>query len=245
MAASGSHAESGRGGPWSGEECSSVLSSGLWSSPPSLPQWCSSKTDVSSPSVNGKSIPCQTSDGDFALDCKIEESCYLPHLPSRPPTAVPSPRAKWHQSPEQEAEGDCPKEPTPQRWREEDRWVGHLGDSHCDAFCKDSELVQWIRQTYFRTYVLTLHKEDNYELTEVFRELAEMAGLLSTEVYPVHNQWVGRKELHSAYYAVRGSAKDHHFFRMVVPLKSPKIMGLWGIHFPEALKWQVGLFFCP
>ena len=77
MTASGSHVESGRGGPW-GEGCSSVLSSGLWSSPPSLSQWCSSKTDLSSPSVNGKSIPPQTSDSNFALDFKVEESCYPP-----------------------------------------------------------------------------------------------------------------------------------------------------------------------
>ena len=30
-------------------------------------------------------------------------------------------------------------------------------------------------------------------MTEVFKELVEMAGLLGTEVYPVHNQWVGKK----------------------------------------------------
>ena len=72
-----------------------------------------------------------------------------------------------------------------------------------------------------------------------------MAGLLGTDVYPVHDQWVGRKELHSIYHVIRGSAKDLHFFRMVVPLKSLKIMGLWGIHSPEALKQQAGLSFCP
>ena len=98
---------------------------------------------------------------------------------------------------------------------------------------------------YFRTHALTFHKEDTYELTEVLKELAEMAGLLGTEVYPVHDQWMGRKELCSAYHAVRGTAKDLHFFRTVVPLEFPKIMGLWGIHSPEALKQQVGLSFCP
>ena len=57
----------------------------------------SSKTDVSPPSVNGKSIPPQTSDSDFSLYHKVEESCYLPLLhPSRSATMVPSPRAKWH-----------------------------------------------------------------------------------------------------------------------------------------------------
>ena len=77
-------------------------------------------------------------------------------------------------------------------------------------------MVQQIRQTYFHTHALTFHKEDTYKLKEVFKELANMAGLLGTEVYPVHDQWVGRKELHSAYHAyhaVSGSTKDLHFFR--------------------------------
>ena len=163
--------------------------------------------------------------------------------PSRPMAAVPSPRDKWHQSPEQEAEADHPREPAPQRQREEDPLAGHLGDPCHEAFCKDSKLVQCIRQIYFRTHVLTFHKEDTYELMEVFKELVEMAGLLGTEVYPVQDSWMGKSELHSAYYTVRGFPKDCHFFRIVLPLESPKIMGLQGIHAPKALKWQAGLSF--
>ena len=159
------------------------------------------------------------------------------HCPSRPTAAVPSPRAKWHQSPDWEAEADHPGEPAPQRWREEDPLLGHLMDSHHEVFHKDLELVQCIRQTYFRTHALTFHKEDTNELADVFKELAEMAGLLGTEVYLVHDQWAGKKELHSTYHGVRGSARDLHFFRTVSPLESPKIMGLQGIHSPEALKW--------
>ena len=158
---------------------------------------------------------------------------------------VHSPRAKWHWSPEWEPEADHPGEPTPQWQKGEDPLVGHLGDSCHEAFCRDSELVQCIRQTYFRTHVLTFHKGDTYKLMEVFKELAEMAGVLGTEVHPVHDQWVGRKELCLAYHVVRGSAKDLHFFRTVVPLKPPKIMGFQGIHSPKALKWQAGLSFCP
>ena len=86
--------------------------------------------------------------------------------------------------------------------------MGHLGDSHHEAFHKDLELVQCIKQTYFRTHVLTFYKEDTYKLMEIFKELVEMAGLLGTEVYPIHDQWVGKKELCSTYHTVRGSAKD-------------------------------------
>ena len=181
----------------------------------------------------------------FPFTTRMRNPVTSPHHASRPAVVMPSPRAKQQLSPEWEAESEHPREPTPQRWREDNPLVGHLGDSCCEAFYKDSELVQCIRWTYFRTHALTFHKEDTYKLMEVFKELAEMAGLLGTEVYPVHDQWVGRKELCSAYHAVRGSAKDLHFFRTVASLESPKVIGLQGIHSPEALKQQAGLSFCP
>ena len=168
-----------------------------------------------------------------------------PCHPSRSATAVHSPRAKQHCSPEQEVEVDCPGEPPLQRWREEDPLVRNLGDSHHEAFHKDLDLVQCIRWTYFGTHPLTFYKEVTYKLTNIFREMAEIAGLLGTVVHLVQDQWKGRKELHSANYTVRGSAKDLHYFRVVLPLKFPKIMGLWGIHSPKALKHQAGLSFCP
>ena len=172
----------------------------------------------------------------FLLTTRSRNPITSPCHPSRPTAAVPSPRAKRCQSPEWEAEADYPGEPTPQRQREEDPLAGHLGYSNCEAFHKDLELVQCIRQTYFRTHALTFHKEDTYKLTEVFNELAEMTGLLGTEVQPVHDQWVGRKELCSTDHVVSGSAKALQFFRTVAPFKSPKIMGLWDIYSPEALK---------
>ena len=167
-----------------------------------------------------------------------------PCHPSRSATAVCSPRAKQHCSPEHKAELVHPGEPPLQWWREEDPLVGHLGDSHHEAFCKDVDLVQHIRQTYFRTHLPSFYKEATYKLTNIFREMAEMADLLGSKVHLVQDKWKGRKELHSANYEVRGSAKDLHYFRIVSPLNSPKIMGLWGIHSPEALKHQAGLSFC-
>ena len=77
------------------------------------------------------------------------------------------------------------------------------------------------------------------------KELAEMAGLLGTEVHPVCDHWVGRKDFCSAYHSVRGSTKDLYFFRTVIPIKTSKIMGLQGIHSCKAWKQQVGLSFCP
>ena len=54
-----------------------------------------------------------------------------------------------------------------------------------------------------------------------------------------------KKELHAANCAAMISAKDICYFPVVSPTGSPKIIGLKGIHSPEALKHQSGLSFCP
>ena len=72
-----------------------------------------------------------------------------------------------------------------------------------------------------------------------------MAGLTDTDIHQVQYQWQGKKELHTANHMVRGSVKDLCYFWLVLPTESPKIMGLKGIHSPEALKHQSGLLICP
>ena len=60
-----------------------------------------------------------------------------------------------------------------------------------------------------------------------------MVGLTDAEIHLVQDQWQGKKELQATNYMVRGSAKDLHYFQIVPPLESPKIMGLKGIHSPR------------
>ena len=68
---------------------------------------------------------------------------------------------------------------------------------------------------------------------------------MDTEIHLIQDQCWGKKELCTANYTVRGSAKDLHYFQVVSCLESPKIMGLKGIHSPEALKHQASFSFCP
>ena len=53
------------------------------------------------------------------------------------------------------------------------------------------------------------------------------------------------KKLKAAHRYDMSSPKDIHFFRVVLPTESPKIMGLKGIHSPEALQQCSRLTFCP
>ena len=68
---------------------------------------------------------------------------------------------------------------------------------------------------------------------------------MGTEIYPIQDQRQGKKELHLANHITKGSTKNLCYFQVVLPVESPKIMGLNGIHSPEALKCQAGQSFCP
>ena len=64
-------------------------------------------------------------------------------------------------------------------------------------------------------------KEVIHDLADVFREMAEIAGLMGTEIHLVQDQWQGKKELHMANHAVKGSTKNLHYFQVAPPIKSP------------------------
>ena len=177
-----------------------------------------------------------------------------PSCPRRPTTTTHPTGNKQQHSPTCEAELDhsrdgkpasCPGEPPQQRWREEDPLAEHLRSAHRKAFYKDSDLVQHIRQTYFRAHSLVFHKEVTHDLADVFGEMAKIAGLMDTKIYQIQDQWWRKKELYLVNHVAKGSTKNLCYFQVVSPIKSPKIMGLKGIHFPEALKCQAGLSCCP
>ena len=137
-----------------------------------------------------------------------------------------------------------PREPPQWRWEEEDPLAEHLRGACQEAFSKYSDLVKCIRQIYFRAHWPVFEREVTHDLTYVFKELVEMASLMDTEVHWVQDQWQGKKKLHAANHAARGSAKDLHYFQVVSPTESSKILGLMRIHSSKALKHQTGLSFC-
>ena len=90
-----------------------------------------------------------------------------------------------------------------------------------------------------------LTQKGSYDLMLVFWEMAASTGLLDSDVHKVQEEWSGQKDLWATHQAVKSSLKGIHFFQLVPQTKLPKIMGLKGIHSPEALKQWAGLSFCP
>ena len=75
--------------------------------------------------------------------------------------------------------------------------------------------------------------------------MIETAGLLSSTIYEIQEAWTGQKELQHANYVLRTLSKGLRFFHMVSPSESPKVMGLMGIHHPDALHHFNGVTHCP
>ena len=69
--------------------------------------------------------------------------------------------------------------------------------------------------------------------------------LLGSEIYKVKEVWARQKDLKSAHHAIRDLPKGLWFFHIVSPSESQKVMGLKGIHHPNALHCCTGLLFCP
>ena len=137
-----------------------------------------------------------------------------PSYPKRPTTTTHPTGNKQQHLPRHEAELDHSRDGEPashpgelpqQRWRGEDPLVEHLRGTHREAFCKDSDLVQHIRWTYFRAHSPVFHKEVIHNLADIFGEMAKMAGLMGSEIHPIQDQWWGKKELHMVNHAAKGS----------------------------------------
>ena len=87
--------------------------------------------------------------------------------------------------------------------------------------------------------------EGYHNLSSVFHEMASSAHLLDSSIFKVQDTWYGRKDLRAANWAVRNLPKCIHFFRLISPLESPKIIGLQEIHSPDIPYCHGSLAFCP
>ena len=88
-------------------------------------------------------------------------------------------------------------------------------------------------------------QDSTNDLSEIFKELAESTGLLEEAIYEIQLSWTGPEELKQANYALWSLPKGLRFLRVVLTTESPKVMGLIGIHDPNALQCYAGYTYCP
>ena len=71
------------------------------------------------------------------------------------------------------------------------------------------------------------------------------ASLLGTDIHKIQASWTGPEELKQANYTLQSLPKSLKFLRAVPTSESPKVMGLVGIHDPDALQHFAGFTYCP
>ena len=71
------------------------------------------------------------------------------------------------------------------------------------------------------------------------------AGLLGTSIFETESPWTGPEELMKANYILLSLPKGLKFPQAVPPSEFPKVMGLMGIHDPDALCQFGSVTYCP
>ena len=136
-------------------------------------------------------------------------------------------------------------EPPSSKWQEIPPWNRALKLSHAEAFGQHSDLVKEARREFFFKPSYNFTTEGTCNLSEIFKQIATSTELLGTSIHEFQASWTGPDELKQANYALQSLPKGLKFLQPVPPLESPKLMGLMGIHDPDALCHFSGITHCP
>ena len=101
------------------------------------------------------------------------------------------------------------------------------------------------RLCFFSNHSHNFVEDGTRDLSDVFKELAESASLLGEAIYEIQLSWTRPEELKQANYTLWSLPKGLSFLRVVPTSESPKVMGLMGIHNPDALWHYAGYTYCP
>ena len=105
-------------------------------------------------------------------------------------------------------------------------WFSSLKPSHADAFNRDSGPIKEAREHYFTTHPWDWVQSNTDDLSDIFRELAQGAGLLGKSIYKIQWSWDGSDHLKHGNYVLWSLPKGLKFLRAVSAKESPKVMGL-------------------
>ena len=123
-------------------------------------------------------------------------------------------------------------------------WQASMKSSNSDAFSQDSSLIKEARACYFATHPWDWTQGNMNDLSDIFRGLAQSAGLLGECIFEIQNLWKGPDHLKCANYILLDLPKGLKFLRAVSAKESLKVMGLKGIHNSEALWHFASYMYC-
>ena len=110
---------------------------------------------------------------------------------------------------------------------------------------QDSSLVKEARACYFTIHPWNWAHSNIDNLSEIFWELAQGAGLLGESIHELQQLWNGLEDLKHGNYILWSLPKGLKFLRAVSAKESPKNHGLKGIHDSNALQYFASFTYCP
>ena len=84
-----------------------------------------------------------------------------------------------------------------------------------DAFSQDSDPVKEARAHYFATHSWNWAHSNSEDWSNIFRELAQEAGLLGEPIFKIQKSWEGLEHLKQANYVFHSQPKGLRFLRAV------------------------------
>ena len=123
-------------------------------------------------------------------------------------------------------------------------WLTSMKSECVDAFSQDSDSIKKARARYFATHSWNWAQGNTEDLSYIFKELAQEAGLLDDSIFEIQWSWKGPEHLQQANYIFQSQPKGLRFLRAVSTKESPKEMDLKRIHDPEALRHFSRFTYC-
>ena len=78
-----------------------------------------------------------------------------------------------------------------------------MKSSHMDAFSRDSDPVKEARAHYFATHSWDWTHSSMEDLSDIFKGLAQEAGLLGESIFKLQQSWEGLEHLKQANYILQ------------------------------------------
>ena len=86
-------------------------------------------------------------------------------------------------------------------------WLTSMRSKRVDAFSWDSDIVKEARAHYFTTHSWDWIHSNMEDLSNIFKGLAQEAGLLSESIFEIQWSWKGPEHLRQANYIFRLSPR--------------------------------------
>ena len=94
-------------------------------------------------------------------------------------------------------------------------WLTSMESDHADAFSQDSNSIKEARACYFTSHSWDWSHCNTEDLSHIFRELTQEAGLLGKSIFKIQWSWKGPEHLQQANYIFQSQPKGLKFLRAV------------------------------